>query len=402
MEALEHWTWGPEVLVEQRRKINGEFSIHFDPDLLQAIFLHFIGVKWYVRSLVSILTKLILLDRSVFLKSVFMNLYKHEAWKTPFTEVPKVDRLRRAYFLDKKSTKVSTGLEQKRRGTHENRYFAHQLLNFETQQVEVEEGEEEAEYGNYVTNGTSQLQNVAMVSQEPRLSRAKKSAVKSSNNRAFLSAEVENFGIENFDFDSFLNAGDEDSSEKSYHDEDERYRHENKKPMESKQSLLHLVATETILNTRLHGEFTCLRTTFDSWYPLLPHQTISAVLEFLGVSEKWRSFFERYLQAPLKFADDPSSEPRLRRRGMPGSHALSDTLGEAVLLCLDFAVNQATGGRDLYRIGDDVWFWSKDYETCVSAWASIQKFTEIMGVKVSSWSWNILSYCLIKERVERK
>jgi len=46
MAALDRWTWGPHVLLEQRRKINGEFSVHFDPDLLQAIFLHHIGVKW--------------------------------------------------------------------------------------------------------------------------------------------------------------------------------------------------------------------------------------------------------------------------------------------------------------------------------------------------------------------
>jgi hypothetical protein len=46
MKALDRWNWGPCVLLEQRRKINGDFSIHFDPDLLQAIFLHYIGVKW--------------------------------------------------------------------------------------------------------------------------------------------------------------------------------------------------------------------------------------------------------------------------------------------------------------------------------------------------------------------
>lgn len=156
--------------------------------------------------------------------------------------------------------------------------------------------------------------------------------------------------------------------------------------MESKQNLLHLVASEIIINTRMHGEFTCMRTTFDSWNQLLPHQTISVVLDFLGISEKWRSFIERYLKAPLKFTDDLSSEPRLRQRGVPDSHVLSDVLGEAVLLCLDFAVNQATGGPDLYRLGNEIWFWSKDYETCVSAWASILKFTGIMGVKVSGCS----------------
>jgi hypothetical protein len=172
------------------------------------------------------------------------------------------------------------------------------------------------------------------------------------------------------------------SSEKSYSNdkEDEQYRLRAKQPMEAKQSLLHLASTEIIVNTRLHGELSCFRTTFDSWNSLLSHQTIFAVLEFLGVSKKWMTFFQSYLQAPLKFMDD--AEPRLRRRGMPGSHALSDTLGETVFFCLDFGINQATGGTDSYRLGDEIWFWNKDYNKCASAWASILKFTEVMGVKV--------------------
>ena len=144
---------------------------------------------------------------------------------------------------------------------------------------------------------------------------------------------------------------EEDGSDapEMFEDEHAYYRSKNKNPMEAKQSLIRLVSTEIIMNTRLHGELTCVRTIFDSWYSLLPHQTISTILEFLGVSEEWMTFFARYLEAPLKFMDDPSSEPRLRRRGMPGSHSLSDTLGENVLLCLDFAINQATAGAELYR-----------------------------------------------------
>ena len=169
----------------------------------------------------------------------------------------------------------------------------------------------------------------------------------------------------------------------TYSPEDQEYRRQSKKPMQAKQTLLHLVSTEIVLNTRLHGQLYCLHTTFDSWNPLLPHQTISTVLDFLGVSDRWQKFFARYLKAPLKFVDDQSSEPRLRRRGMPGSHTLSDTLGEAVLFCLDFAVNQATGGPDLHRLGDDIWFWNQDHDTCTNAWESIVKFVDLTGVKVS-------------------
>jgi hypothetical protein len=144
-------------------------------------------------------------------------------------------------------------------------------------------------------------------------------------------------------------------------DEDEQYRRQAKQPMEAKQSLLHPAATEIIVNTRLHGELPCSRTTFESWYPLLPHQPIFAVLEFLGISKKW-----------MKFMDEPSAEPSLRHHGMPGFHALIDILGETVLFCLSFVMNQATEGADLYRPGDVAWFWKKDYDKCASAWASTQ------------------------------
>jgi hypothetical protein len=253
----------------------------------------------------------------------------------------------------------------------------------------MEEGEEEAEYGEYAVNKRD------IAGHDLELKRPVKSAVRSHFARRILADEAEVHESDEEDEDDIF-------SEDSFQHEDEIYRRQSKKPMESKQHLLHLVATEIIFNTRLHGELTCLHTTFDSWNSLLPHQTISAVLEFLGVSKKWRTFFERYLQAPLKFADDPTSEPRLRRRGMPSSHALSDVLGETVLLCLDFAVNQTTGGPDLYRLGDDVWFWNKNYETCVSAWASILKFTEIMGVRVSFRLVKVLSYRLTKELAARE
>jgi hypothetical protein len=85
----------------------------------------------------------------------------------------------------------------------------------------------------------------------------------------------------------------------------------------------------------------------------------------------------------LKFAeDDEASQPRLRRRGMPGSHALSDVFGEVVLFCLDFAVNQNCNGALLHRLYDDVWFWNKDYETCAMAWASVREFANVTGTQV--------------------
>jgi len=132
-----------------------------------------------------------------------------------------------------------------------------------------------------------------------------------------------------------------------------------KSPMETKQFLLHLLSTEILINTRLKGEFTCVHSEFDSWNPALPHSSIFSVLYFFGLSSKWLRFFQNFLQPPLKFVEDGvSSETRIRRRGAPGAHALSAVCGEAVLFCLDFAVNQRTNGAiQLHRLHDDFWLW---------------------------------------------
>ncbi|KNG51508.1 hypothetical protein TW65_01523 [Stemphylium lycopersici] len=130
MTALDRWTWGSEVSLEQRRKINGDFLINFDPDLLQAIFLHYIGIKW-----------------SVFLKYAFWNLHKHKAWQSKLTEVSKLGRLRSSYFPGEKGTYTLACLKRMRKSTHHNMYFAHQLLEFDSQEIEGAEGEEEAGYG---------------------------------------------------------------------------------------------------------------------------------------------------------------------------------------------------------------------------------------------------------------
>ena len=108
--------------------------------------------------------------------------------------------------------------------------------------------------------------------------------------------------------------------------------------METKQLLLHLLSTEILINTRLHGEFTCARSEFESWSPSLPHSTIFSVLSFFGLSKKWLRFFRKFLEAPLKFVEDGSSaETKTRKRGAPGAHSLSLVCGEVILFCMDYA-----------------------------------------------------------------
>lgn len=134
-----------------------------------------------------------------------------------------------------------------------------------------------------------------------------------------------------------------------------------KDPLETKHSLLHLLITESLLATRLHGKFTVIRSDFKWFGASLPHTTIFTVLRFFDVSETWIEFFALFLEAPLRFAQDgPRGEVKTRVRGEPMPHALSDVFGEVLLFCMDYAVNQKTSGSFLYPLYDDFWFWGQE------------------------------------------
>ena len=82
--------------------------------------------------------------------------------------------------------------------------------------------------------------------------------------------------------------------------------------------------------------------------------------------------------------DDETSEPRLRQTGTPGAHVLSDVFAETILFCLDFQINQETGGEPLWRMHDDFWFWSSNHAKCVKAWSIIERFNGITGLGLNN------------------
>ena len=48
IDALESWSWGGEegIPVNVRRSLNGKYRVYMDEEILQALLLHFIGMKW--------------------------------------------------------------------------------------------------------------------------------------------------------------------------------------------------------------------------------------------------------------------------------------------------------------------------------------------------------------------
>ena len=128
MAAFQEWSWGSEVLLEQRRQLNGSYHIYMHEDLLQAIFLQYIGVRW-----------------SVFWKKAFTSFRDSSGvWKHPQAFVDPLDRKRRDYYLGARS-QYST-VDQVRREKYRRGYFLTQLLDSFSQDNSAEEGEEEADF----------------------------------------------------------------------------------------------------------------------------------------------------------------------------------------------------------------------------------------------------------------
>ncbi|KAK8058505.1 hypothetical protein PG994_008953 [Apiospora phragmitis] len=299
VSALDTWSWGDNVPLEQRRKISGVYNIHMDEELLQSIFLQYIGVKW-----------------SVFFKQAFKEFRRLGGpWSDVRQPIPELDKLRREYYLDDSvSAWQNDSVQHVRRSMHRKDYFMARLLDKESQQVEFVDGQEEAEY--------------SVGQKEPD--------------------------------------------------------YEKKNPMQAKQRLLHILSAEATICSRIHNDFTALHSSFDRWDSLLPHTTIHTILSFFGVSDTWLKFFAKFLEVPLRFTDDPTNTAvRTRCRGTPTSHTLSDVFGEVVFFCLDFAMNQATGGGLLYRLYDDVWFWSASHDAAAKAWATTQKFAAVTDTQLN-------------------
>ena len=341
LAALGSWGWGDSVLLEERRRLNGTISIYMDEDLLQAIFLHHIGIRW-----------------SVCLNGVLDRFRRlRRVWKTQRSSVPAQVHKRRENILDLSEGKTLPSVASKKQALYREKFFLSQLLSSHAQQVITQEGEEEAE----PMRAAPRKQLASKAARKSAPSAHPKGGAK--RHRRVLSDRVAEDG-----YDSEF---DEEEPETG-----------DRKPMEAKQTLLHLISTDVIIKTRLHGEITCFRSQIDEFYSSVPHATVIAVLRFFGVSDRWLNFFKRFLAAPLRFEGE--QEPRIRKRGIPACHSLSDVFGQLVLFPLDYRVNSLTSGEPLWRMNEDFWFWSESEDRCVDVWNNIQSMTRIMGLTLSA------------------
>ena len=288
IDALESWTWGSEAIpVVVRRALNGKYRVYMEEEIIQALLLYHVGMKWAVH-----------------LKLAFTAFFHSGAW-TQSSRKPMPASARRRHQDHGLSTSQSSTVRNERRQQYVDLFFMAQLpTSSDTTVDEYDEDEDEDDEAN------------------------KNSSIAIN------------------------------------------------------QSLLHLVSTEALTQTHLYGSFTILQSDFRWFGPSLPHSTILTVLRFFGMKPFWLDFLEKFLKAPKRFSQDGAdASTHVRQCGVPIQHRLSDTLGEAVLFCLDFAVSKSTE-TNLYRLHDDLWFWGSR-PACVAAWQTMQEFAEVMGLSLN-------------------
>ncbi|KPI36697.1 uncharacterized protein AB675_10092 [Cyphellophora attinorum] len=110
-KALASWEWTTEngaIALEQRRQLNGKYRVFMDEDVLDAILVHYIGIKWAVH-----------------FRQVFTTFFSGPAWSSQAKKMPLVDRQRREWFLGKDY--ASGGIQEVRNNTYLRDYFMTQL-----------------------------------------------------------------------------------------------------------------------------------------------------------------------------------------------------------------------------------------------------------------------------------
>ncbi|KZM25742.1 uncharacterized protein EKO05_0006074 [Ascochyta rabiei] len=122
---------------------------------------------------------------------------------------------------------------------------------------------------------------------------------------------------------------------------------------EIQSSLIKTLAAEIKLRMTFDQQYGCSVVDFNSLASALPHQTVLAVLKFIGVPEAFVDFFARFLAATLNLGPAVRGTPDrvlTRACGVPDRHGLELLFTEAVMFFAELAVSRKTGVH-LYRLG---------------------------------------------------
>ncbi|KAL8714451.1 MAG: hypothetical protein Q9220_001784 [cf. Caloplaca sp. 1 TL-2023] len=110
--SLDIRTWGEEgIAVEPRKQLNGKYRVMMDEDVLQAIFLHYVGLSWSVKLKWA-------LRRTVQDKKV---------WKRSERRMSRDEKHRREYFLGQSLAESTQSLAWTKKEAYGTEYFLAQL-----------------------------------------------------------------------------------------------------------------------------------------------------------------------------------------------------------------------------------------------------------------------------------
>ncbi|GKT40467.1 uncharacterized protein ColSpa_00648 [Colletotrichum spaethianum] len=343
---FETWDWdaGEEgVPVLPRQQLNGKYRIWMDEDVLQAIFVHYVGINSCV-SLKEILTRIVSNESNKFWR-----------WHAgpPFTER---EAQRRAYYLNE-------GIEDVpgcRRRVSERKWENDRPRS---RGASLDAPVRIRTFGNIAERRRKDYVDNFCVAALP-------SRVDTLNNGLYADE-----GEQSEDVDDGWGV------KRDTREEGAKTSNQN-----IKQVLLRTLATEILIQQSLHGQAAVVQSDLKWFGASLSHTSIFAVMRFFGFPVKLIDFYRKVLEAPLNLS--PSSDslsanrPRIRRRGMPMARAPEKLIGELILFVMDFVVNQETG-LQLYRLHDDLWVVGDPVYTA-KAWAAMQRFARVMGLEFNT------------------
>lgn len=111
--SLKTWTWtvvGDGIPVEMRRQLNGKYRVFMDEDILDALLIYEIGLKWAVH-----------------FRTTLTRFFDSPAWSRSEKQIPKVDRQRREYYLVNDAAVGADSMQKTRRTTYREDYLLTQL-----------------------------------------------------------------------------------------------------------------------------------------------------------------------------------------------------------------------------------------------------------------------------------
>ncbi|KAJ7477141.1 hypothetical protein B0H11DRAFT_1291984 [Mycena galericulata] len=108
--SLEAWSWPKQgVQVDMRRHLNGKYRAFTDPDVIDALFVHYIGIMWQVK-----------------FKQDCLDIFSSKAWKQEFPPFSRAQNLdRQTHFAEQAANSIHSHRQTLRR----NHFLGGQLAS---------------------------------------------------------------------------------------------------------------------------------------------------------------------------------------------------------------------------------------------------------------------------------